>query len=52
MSQPTIDRIMRLMVMLPANHCLSIRQIADRLETDKRTVYRYIDSFRDAGFVV
>ena len=34
MSQPTIERILRLMLLLPNNHCLSVKQIAQRRETD------------------
>ncbi len=52
MDQPKIERLLRLMKMLTANNTLTIDEMAEKLNTSPRSVYRYIDTFRDAGFVV
>ncbi len=52
MDQPKIERLLRLMKLLTANTTYNVDQIAERLEMSRRTVYRYIDTFRDAGFVI
>ncbi len=44
--------MLRLMKMLTGNSTLSVEDLAMRLEMSERTVYRYIDTFRDAGFVI
>ncbi len=51
MDQPKIERLLRLMKMLTANSDYTVQEIADRLDMSVRTVYRYIDSLRCAGFV-
>lgn len=52
MDQPKIERLLRLMKLLTANTTLSVDALAERLDTSRRTIYRYIDSFREAGFVI
>lgn len=52
MEQAKIERLLRLMAMLSSNVTYDIRDIADRLGCHWRTVYRYLDTFRDAGFSV
>lgn len=52
MDQPKLERLLRLMKLLTANTTYNIDQIAQRLDMSRRTVYRYIDTFREAGFVV
>ena len=52
MDQPKIERMLRLMQLLTANHSYTIQDIAKRLEMSVRTVYRYVDTFREAGFVI
>lgn len=51
-NQPKIDRLLRLMKMLTGNIYYSVPQLAQRIGISERTVYRYIDTFREAGFVV
>ena len=52
MDQPKIERILRLMKMLTANTSYTVDDMAERLDMSRRTIYRYIDSFREAGFVI
>ena len=52
MDQSKIERLLRLMKMLTANVEYSVDDIAARLDMSRRTIYRYIDTFRDAGFVI
>ncbi len=44
--------MLRLMKMLTANVEYSVDDLAARLDMSRRTIYRYIDTFREAGFVV
>ncbi len=52
MDQPKIERMLRLMKMLTANTAYTVDDIAARMSMSRRTVYRYIDTFRDAGFLI
>ncbi|MFI3324502.1 MAG: WYL domain-containing protein [Rikenellaceae bacterium] len=52
MDQPKIERMLRLMKLLTANSSYSVDELAERLAMSRRTVYRYIDTFRQAGFVI
>ena len=52
MDQPKIERMLRLMKLLTANSSYTVDDIASRLDMSRRTIYRYIDTFREAGFVI
>jgi predicted DNA-binding transcriptional regulator YafY len=52
MDQPKLDRLLRLMKMLTGNVTYSVQELSDRLDITPRSVYRYIDTFREAGFVI
>lgn len=52
MDQPKLERMLRLMKLMTANVNYTINDLADRLGTTSRSIYRYIDTFKDAGFVV
>ena len=52
MDQPKLERLLRLMKLLTGNVEYSVDDIAERLDMSRRTIYRYIDSFREAGFVI
>lgn len=52
MDQPKISRILRLMKLLTGNVSRTIDQLAKEMGVTTRTVYRYIDTIREAGFVV
>jgi predicted DNA-binding transcriptional regulator YafY len=52
MEQPKLERMLRLMKLMTANVNYTINDLADRLDTSYRSIYRYIDTFKEAGFVV
>ena len=52
MDQPKISRILRLIVLLSGNRIYTVDELAAELETSQRTIYRYIDTFKEAGFAV
>ncbi len=52
MDQPKLERLLRLMKLLTANTTYNVDALAERLDMSRRTVYRYIDTFREAGFVI
>ncbi len=51
MDQPKITKLLRLMKLLTGNVSRTIDQVAAELGITLRTVYRYIDTIREAGFV-
>lgn len=52
MNQPKVVLALRLIKMLQNNEKLTIDEIAARLDVVPRTIYRYIDTLKEAGFVV
>jgi predicted DNA-binding transcriptional regulator YafY len=52
MDQPKIERLLRLMKMLTGNISYTVKDLSERLDLSVRTIYRYIDTFRDAGFII
>lgn len=52
MDQPKVERMLRIMMLLTSNTSETVNAIAEKLETSVRTIYRYIDTFRSAGFVI
>lgn len=52
MDQPKIERLLRLMKLMTGNVNYTVNDLAERIGTTYRSVYRYIDTFKDAGFVV
>ena len=52
MDQQGPEKVLRVLKFLMSNISLSIEEIAYRLNTSKRTIYRYIDTFKTAGFPV
>lgn len=50
--QHKISRLLRLMKLLTGNVSRTIGSLAAEMGTTPRTIYRYIDTIRDAGFVV
>ena len=52
MDQPKISRMLRLIVLLSGNRIYMVDELAAELQTSQRTIYRYIDTFKEAGFAV
>lgn len=52
MEQPKTERMLRLMKMMAGNNNYTVEDMAERLGISYRSVYRYIETFKDAGFVV
>ena len=52
MDQPRIERMLRLMRYMSGNINYSVEELAQKLDMSERTIYRYIDTFRGAGFAV
>ena len=52
MDTPKISKLLRLMKLLTGNVSRTIDSLAAELGVTPRTVYRYIDTIREAGFVV
>ena len=52
MDTPKISKLLRLMKLLTGNVSRTIDSLAEELGVTPRTLYRYIDTIREAGFVV
>ena len=52
MDQTKISKLLRLMKLLTGNVSRTIDQLAAEMGITSRTIYRYIDTIREAGFVV
>lgn len=52
MDQPKIERLLRLMQYLSGNTYYTLDELSVKLDISRRTMFRYIDTFRNAGFVV
>lgn len=52
MDQPKIERLLRLMMLLTANNRYTVEELSEKLDTSPRTIYRYIDTFKEAGFLI
>lgn len=52
MDQPRVERVFRLMRLMTGNAYFTVEELADKLETSYRSIYRYIDTFKELGFAV
>ena len=52
MEHASIERVLRLIRLMGGNINYTIDELAEKLHTSERTVYRYIDTLKEAGFVV
>lgn len=52
MDQPKVERMLRMIQLLASNVEYSIDDLMERLDTSRRTIYRYLDTFKEAGFAV
>lgn len=47
-----LDRQLQLMLLLTANTELTVEELGERLGMSRRTIYRYLEAFRNFGFIV
>ena len=47
-----MERMLRMIQLLASNVEYSIDDLMERLDMSRRTVYRYLDTFKEAGFAV
>lgn len=52
MDQPKVERLLRLMMLLTSNRSHTVADLSERLGITGRSIYRYIDTLRGAGFVI
>ena len=52
MNQPRLLKMLRLMTIMSGPVHFTIDELADRIETSHRSIFRYIDTLRSAGFIV
>ena len=52
MDQPKIERVLRLMTLMSGSVEYTIDELAGKLDTSYRSIYRYIDTFKACGFAV
>lgn len=52
MEQPKIEKIFNLIRMMSGKKTFTVGELAEKMDTSYRSIYRYIDTFRSAGFVV
>lgn len=52
MDQPKVERMLRLMQLLSGNVYYSIGELGEKLGLSRRSLFRYFDTFKSAGFVV
>ena len=52
MDQPKIERLLRLMKLMSGTTYYTMQDLQDTLGMSERTIYRYIDTFKAAGFAV
>ena len=52
MELETLSRQLKMMEILTQNHAYTIKDISEMLNMSKRSIYRYLESFKAIGFVV
>ena len=52
MEQAQVEKLLRLMKLLTGNTTYTVEELAEKLDTSYRSIYRYLDTFREAGFAV
>ena len=52
MEQPKIEKIFNLIRMMSGKKTFTVGELAEKMDTSYRSIYRYIDTFRSAGCVV
>ena len=52
MEQDRFDRQLRLLMTLTQNRRQTVEELSESLKMTKRSIYRYMGSFRQAGFIL
>lgn len=52
MDQQKMQRLLRLLMLLAGNRKYSLTELMEKTEASERTVYRYLETFETAGFVL
>lgn len=52
MDQPKVERMLRLMQYLTGNVNYTLEELCEKLDMSRRTFFRYLDTFKSAGFAV
>ncbi|MBP3776191.1 MAG: WYL domain-containing transcriptional regulator [Prevotella sp.] len=52
MRHDKLDRELTLMLLMTENRRYTVQQLCERMDISKRTLYYYLDFFRDIGFIV
>ena len=52
MDQPRIERVLALMKIMSGKETFTVDELADMMGTSYRSIYRYIDTFREVGFIM
>ena len=52
MDQAKLEKGLKLLMFLTNNRYSTVQQVSERFEMTTRTFYRYLDTFKNAGFVV
>lgn len=52
MEQPRIERVIRIVQLMSGIRTYTISELADAMDMSERTIYRYIDSLKNAGMEV
>lgn len=52
MDQPKIERMLRVIQLLSSNVNYTLDELSEKMGISKRSLFRYIDTFKNAGFVV
>ncbi|MFT3740412.1 MAG: WYL domain-containing protein [Breznakibacter sp.] len=50
-NQAKLRKMLEMLLLLSGNRLYSVRDLADKYSTSERTIYRYIDTFKEAGLV-
>jgi len=52
MDQPKIERVLHLMTLMSGSVDYTVEELAEKLDTSYRSIYRYFDTFKASGFAV
>jgi proteasome accessory factor C len=52
MDQQKMQRLLRLLMMLAGKRWYSLNELMEKLESSGRTIYRYLETFETAGFIL